>query len=326
LDGSQIVTNLVANAVKFTASGSVTVTASVLTAPPPNYKKKKQLAAARKPDNGSLPQRHAKLGFGARVSDGSKDTAQFGASNVIVQGPAMYLSCSVADTGIGIKQQDMRYLFKPFSQIDSTFSRQFQGTGLGMSALHRQLSQARTGAGLAICRNLVRLLEGDIWVESVPGKGSTFSFFVRVDLDVPGSSGHAAPTTKAAALSPVRTVSKELLVPQPISLPPTKVVRLSPPDTTALVGRESDDGKSFATVLPGSTEAAASGSGGGGGGGGSGGGAEVKMVSLPAFLADGAAPGAGVVAVGDRQGRTEPSVMRFLVVDQDATNRRLLCR
>ena len=67
---------------------------------------------------------------------------------------------SVADTGIGIRPEDMGQLFKPFRQIDSGLSRQHEGTGLG----------------LAICQRLAELLGGKIAVESTAGKGSVFTF------------------------------------------------------------------------------------------------------------------------------------------------------
>ncbi len=71
-----------------------------------------------------------------------------------------WLVTRVSDTGIGIKPEDLRALFKPFKQIDSGITRQYEGTGLGLS----------------ICKRLVELLGGKIWVESEWGKGSTFAF------------------------------------------------------------------------------------------------------------------------------------------------------
>ncbi len=67
---------------------------------------------------------------------------------------------AVTDTGQGIAREDLDKLFKPFSQVDTGLARRHEGTGLGLS----------------ICKRLVDLLGGRIWVESEPGKGSTFAF------------------------------------------------------------------------------------------------------------------------------------------------------
>ncbi|MDQ1276531.1 MAG: hypothetical protein QG610_2109 [Euryarchaeota archaeon] len=69
---------------------------------------------------------------------------------------------SVKDTGIGISSEDQKRLFQPFTQIDSSSSRQYCGTGLG----------------LALMKKIVNLHQGDIWVESEPEKGSTFIFTI----------------------------------------------------------------------------------------------------------------------------------------------------
>ncbi len=70
-----------------------------------------------------------------------------------------WIHLSVADTGIGIRPEDMGQLFKPFRQIDSGLSRQHEGTGLG----------------LVICQRLAELLGGSIHVESTLQKGSVFT-------------------------------------------------------------------------------------------------------------------------------------------------------
>lgn len=79
-----------------------------------------------------------------------------------VNGDLAYIS--VKDTGIGISKTDQEKLFKPFTQIDSSIARRYEGTGLG----------------LALAKELVVLHGGQIWVESEPGKGSTFTFTIPV--------------------------------------------------------------------------------------------------------------------------------------------------
>ena len=141
----QILTNLVDNAIKFTATGRVDVTVA--------------------------------------AHDGAR---------VIFE---------VADTGIGIDPASTTRIFEPFSQADSTTTRNFGGTGLG----------------LAISHQLVELMGGDLTVESEPGRGSTFRFEVTLlgthaaQSDSPSPAKAAEPGTRLAA-DPRPSAPKALLV------------------------------------------------------------------------------------------------------------------
>jgi signal transduction histidine kinase/CheY-like chemotaxis protein len=73
------------------------------------------------------------------------------------------LQISVKDSGIGISAEQQKKLFRSFHQAESSTSRKFGGTGLG----------------LAISKSIVEMMGGKIWIESEPGKGSTFIFTIR---------------------------------------------------------------------------------------------------------------------------------------------------
>jgi PAS domain S-box-containing protein len=72
------------------------------------------------------------------------------------------IEISVADTGIGISTEHQKRLFQPFQQIETSLTRKYAGTGLGLS----------------LCRRFVELHGGTLWVESEEGKGSTFTFII----------------------------------------------------------------------------------------------------------------------------------------------------
>ncbi len=99
------------------------------------------------------------------------------------------LHLAVRDTGIGIPADRMDRLFEEFSQVDSSTTRKYGGTGLG----------------LAVSKRLAELMGGSMWVESAAGEGSTFHFTIAAEpADVPSRS--------AAAGVPAEMSAKRILV------------------------------------------------------------------------------------------------------------------
>ncbi len=99
------------------------------------------------------------------ISNAIKFTPDNGKVTVVLAtaGNGNYLQIDVKDTGIGIKKEDQDRIFREFEQVDNSYSRQQQGTGLG----------------LALVRKFIEMHGGRIWVSSAgEGQGSTFSFTV----------------------------------------------------------------------------------------------------------------------------------------------------
>lgn len=78
-----------------------------------------------------------------------------------------WILVSISDTGIGIAGNEINKIFDPFTQVDNSTSRQFGGTGLG----------------LYICKKLIELMGGKIWLHSSEGKGTTFYFTLPLQPD-----------------------------------------------------------------------------------------------------------------------------------------------
>jgi signal transduction histidine kinase/CheY-like chemotaxis protein/HPt (histidine-containing phosphotransfer) domain-containing protein len=151
----QIVTNLVNNALKFTAYGEVVV------------------AVQRQNNKAPLMNEEKDRGSDSRAQDSS----------------LIDLHISVRDTGTGIPPEKQRLIFEPFSQADSSTTRRYGGTGLG----------------LTICARLVGLMGGRIWLESEPGRGTTFHATVQLRAGAPS-------TAAAAALEPERLDGLRVLI------------------------------------------------------------------------------------------------------------------
>ena len=100
-----------------------------------------------------------------------------------------HFQIAVSDTGIGIPTDRLDRLFKSFSQVDTSTTREYGGTGLG----------------LAICARLVNVMHGRIWVESSEGKGSTF----RVEIPYTAAP---QPAESKMVIDPLLTRGKRLLI------------------------------------------------------------------------------------------------------------------
>ncbi|MBU6391597.1 MAG: ammonium transporter [Planctomycetes bacterium] len=94
------------------------------------------------------------------LSNAVKFTPENGRITINAKLTNQHIQFAVTDTGIGIKSEDMDKIFEAFRQLDASYARRYEGTGLG----------------LTLTKRLVELHGGEIWVKSEYGKGSTFTF------------------------------------------------------------------------------------------------------------------------------------------------------
>ncbi|KAL9031106.1 MAG: hypothetical protein Q9196_000841 [Gyalolechia fulgens] len=119
---------------------------------------------------------------------------------------SLKVTCSIIDTGIGVTQEQVSRLFKPFSQADSSTQRSYGGSGLGLS----------------ICKALISVLNGKIWLESQLGVGTTVSFTITF-TKAPKSGKPTEIETSAQEPDPMATWSSDADGVQPKGIPTTFV-------------------------------------------------------------------------------------------------------
>ncbi|MBV9127924.1 MAG: PAS domain-containing protein [Verrucomicrobia bacterium] len=123
------------------------------------------------------------------------------------------LTFEISDTGIGMDQEILATLFRPFTQADGSMTRRYGGTGLG----------------LAISKQLVEMMRGEISVESQPDQGSVFRFTVQLPKalgSTEASRPDAQPLTAVSSPQPEPTQPEPAQTaqpPRPASLPPAKI-------------------------------------------------------------------------------------------------------
>jgi signal transduction histidine kinase/CheY-like chemotaxis protein len=125
------------------------------------------------------------------------------------------LSFAVKDTGIGIPAEQLERLFQPFEQLDSSARRRHSGTGLG----------------LVISRHLIRMMQGDLFVGSTPGKGSVFTASMLCDVLVAETQPPELPLGATYALEVQRPWTKTITA----QLLKRAGARMVPPDQASIL-------------------------------------------------------------------------------------------
>ena len=123
---------------------------------------------------------------------------QFKAFSLGVENDILTAQMEVIDNGIGISKEQMETLFVPFHQADGGIDRKFGGAGLGLS----------------ISKHIVERMNGKIWVESELGKGTKFSFTVKLPIKVPEAEadGSLSFAGKTALLADDVEMNREIVM------------------------------------------------------------------------------------------------------------------
>lgn len=134
------------------------------------------------------------------LSNAAKFTESGGIFIKVAQQPGGMISFGVKDSGIGIAEKDYGKVFEEFQQVDTSNTRKYKGTGLG----------------LPIARKLARMLGGDLTIESIIGKGSTFTLTIPAKIPQTLLDAHAQPQPLSLKQPlPVQTPVQTILPPPP---------------------------------------------------------------------------------------------------------------
>ncbi|MDU8942452.1 ATP-binding protein [Ovoidimarina sediminis] len=164
------------------------------------------------------------------------------------EGGQMRLHLTVEDTGIGIEPGQKELIFGEFNQADGASTRRYDGTGLGLSITHR----------------LVRLMGGEIWLDSTPGEGSVFGIWLKLPVDNQKSPSPADLSTEGrqVLLMDSDVVSRSILAKQlmalgfsaPHTLPsghPVRLAAIGPRDVLVRAEESGPAGRIRVSVGPG---------------------------------------------------------------------------
>jgi len=141
---------------------------------------------------------------------------------------------SVEDTGIGIAEDGQSQIFDHFAQADGSTTRKYGGTGLG----------------LTICKRLVELMGGAIWVDSVLGRGATFSILLPLQATETPSNGLARPEKPSRVLVVDRSAVVREMFSQHLRALGKDVLAIPDPWSVASIATEADaSGRGFEAIL-----------------------------------------------------------------------------